>query len=248
VRELNKPTTIPAKRFSSVGKGNRTPAIHRQKAKARLTVVAISLTPFPSSSSLNQFILRERLPGNIFNDYDLGGYLAFRLGPQYPDYVDGRAIPFLEVMFEQREVMRRAPDSEAWREEADRRGINTLIFWLARSRTSVPLRQFCASQAWKLVYLDDVAAVFVRNRPENAQVLDRLQIDCAKAGFEPPATLIADASYFEAAPSCSISTPTLAPSSTGCPATRKRKSRWIERSRYSRMNRIFFTREAGYMR
>src|SRR5213083_562420 len=32
-----------------------------------------------------EFILRERLPGNIFNDYDLGGYLVFRLGPQYPD-------------------------------------------------------------------------------------------------------------------------------------------------------------------
>jgi tetratricopeptide (TPR) repeat protein len=142
-----------------------------------------------------EFILRERLPGNIFNDYELGGYLAFRLGPQYPDYVDSRAIPFVQVMFEQREVMRQPPDSEAWREEADRRGTNTLIFSLARSSTSVPLRQFCTSQAWKPVYLDNVAAVFVRNRPENAQVLDRLQIDCAKVRFEPPATLIADTSF-----------------------------------------------------
>ena len=25
-----------------------------------------------------EFILREQLPGNIFNDYDLGGYLVFR--------------------------------------------------------------------------------------------------------------------------------------------------------------------------
>jgi tetratricopeptide (TPR) repeat protein len=141
-----------------------------------------------------QFVLRERLPGNIFNDYDLGGYLVFRLGPQYPDYVDGRAIPFVDVMFEQREVMGQPPDSEAWRKEADRHGINTLIFSLAPSRTTVPLQQFCKSQAWKLVYLDDVAAVFVRNRPENAQVLDRLQIDCAEVSFEPPATLIADTS------------------------------------------------------
>ena len=142
-----------------------------------------------------KFILRERLPGHVFNDYNLGGYLTFRLGPQYPDYVDGRAIPFVEVMFEQRKVMRQPPDSEAWREEADRLGINTLIFWLARSRTSVPLRQFCTSQAWKAVYLDDTAAVFVRNTPENAQVLDRLQIDCAKVEFEPPAMLIADTSF-----------------------------------------------------
>ena len=40
------------------------------------------------------FLLRERLPRNIFNDYNQGGYLTWRIGPEYPDYVDGRVIPF----------------------------------------------------------------------------------------------------------------------------------------------------------
>ena len=60
-----------------------------------------------------EFVLRERLPGNIFHEYNMGGYFAFRLGPQYPDYIDGRAIPFGGLMFEQRSVMKQPPDSAA---------------------------------------------------------------------------------------------------------------------------------------
>ena len=41
------------------------------------------------------FLLRERLPRNVFNDYNSGGYLTWRIGPKYPVYVDGRLIPFL---------------------------------------------------------------------------------------------------------------------------------------------------------
>src|SRR5579859_5947155 len=47
---------------------------------------------FPERASA--FLLRERLTGNVFNDYNLGGYLTWRIGPEYPDYLDGRAVPF----------------------------------------------------------------------------------------------------------------------------------------------------------
>jgi tetratricopeptide (TPR) repeat protein len=143
-----------------------------------------------------EFVLREKLPGNIFHDYNLGGFLAFRLGPQYPDYIDGRAIPFGELMEEQRSLMRQPPDSAEWRQQAERRGINTLIFSLARywGLPGSILRGFCASTNWKPVYLDDVAIVLVRNRPENAPWLSRLSVDCQRARLDPPAVLVADGS------------------------------------------------------
>jgi tetratricopeptide (TPR) repeat protein len=43
------------------------------------------------------------------------------------------------------------------------------------------LRQFCTSIAWRPVYLDEVAAVFLRVRPENDSLIARLQIQCASA-------------------------------------------------------------------
>jgi tetratricopeptide (TPR) repeat protein len=147
---------------------------------------------FPQQAA--DFVLGEHLPGNIFHEYNMGGYLAFRLGPQYPDYIDGRAIPFGDFMFEQRKVMRQPPDSATWQQEADRWGINVLIFNLARywGLGSTHVQQFCASQEWKPVYLDEEGAVFVRNRPENAALIERLQIDCQKVQFDPPASLLAD--------------------------------------------------------
>jgi tetratricopeptide (TPR) repeat protein len=143
-----------------------------------------------------EFVMRERLPGNIFHEYNMGGYFAFSLGPQYPDYVDGRAIPFEDVMFEQRKIMRQSPDSADWQQEADQRGINTLVFSLARywGLGSTHVQQFCASRGWKPVYLDEEAAVFVRNVPENAVLLNRLQIDCRTMKFDPSPALAADTS------------------------------------------------------
>jgi tetratricopeptide (TPR) repeat protein len=140
------------------------------------------------------FIAREKLPVNIFHDYNLGGFLSFRLGPQYLDYIDGRAIPFGGLMAEQRSLMRQLPDSPAWQQEADKRGINTLIFSLARywGLPTGSLQQFCTSTNWKPVYLDEVAIVLVRNRPENSPWIHRFAVDCNTARFEPPPTLLAD--------------------------------------------------------
>ncbi|HMD83370.1 MAG TPA: tetratricopeptide repeat protein [Terriglobia bacterium] len=138
------------------------------------------------------FLLRERLPRNIFNDYNLGGYLTWRIGPEYPDYVDGRLIPFgAPFLTHQRDLMQQSPESPEWQREADLRNINTILVSVARygGLGSFPLQQFCASQAWRPVYLDEVAAIFVRSRPENAAWINRLQIDCATVHIDPPATV-----------------------------------------------------------
>jgi len=137
------------------------------------------------------FVRRQQLPGNLFHDYNLGGFLAFELGPQYPDYIDGRAIPFGSLRTERRALMRQSPDSPAWQDEADRRQINTLIFSLARywGLDAGTLRQFCTSTNWKPVYLDDVSIVLVRNRPENLSWINRFPVDCQTVKFEPPPEL-----------------------------------------------------------
>ncbi len=140
------------------------------------------------------FVLREKLPANIFHDYNLGGFLSFQLGPQYLDYIDARSLPFGSLMAEQRALMQQSPDSPAWQQEADKRGINTLMFSLARywGLGAGGLRQFCTSADWKTVYLDEVAIVLVRDRPEVLELIRRLPVDCQQVRFEPPPTLAAD--------------------------------------------------------
>ncbi len=47
---------------------------------------------FPARAA--EFIQHENLPGEIFNTYDIGGYLTWALGPGHPVYIDGRDTLF----------------------------------------------------------------------------------------------------------------------------------------------------------
>ncbi len=133
---------------------------------------------------------RERLPGNIFNDYNVGGYLTWAM-PEYPDYIDGRGRPFGDAQFYRAvfELPQQLPDSSAWQQEAGARGINTVIVSLdGIVFRYINLRAFCDSQTWRPVYLDEVSAIFVRRSPETQPLIDRLQIDCDRVAFSPPNT------------------------------------------------------------
>jgi Flp pilus assembly protein TadD len=139
------------------------------------------------------FIQREKLSANIFNTYSLGGYLTWRL-PDYPDYIDSRAIPFgPQLFFRAYDLSVQPPDSRLWQQEAEARGINTILFPLGRYEgiSSFPqLPAFCHSPAWRPVYFDEVSAIFVRRTAQTAELIDhsqidRSQIDCDKVTFAP---------------------------------------------------------------
>jgi Flp pilus assembly protein TadD len=138
---------------------------------------------FPQAAA--DFVEREGLPGQIFSGYSEGGYLAFRLGPKYKNYIDGRAIPFgKDLMQRANQLKSSGPDSPAWSMEAERYGINTMIVPIGRyvALQFFPvLKQFCASESWSPVYLDEVSAVFVRHTPETEALIGRLKVDCATA-------------------------------------------------------------------
>jgi tetratricopeptide (TPR) repeat protein len=141
---------------------------------------------FPDRAA--DFIRREQLPGNIFEEYVLGGYVAWALGPQYPDLIDGRGLsPDLEV--EQLKLYAEGPDSQLWQPEADRWNLNVLLVEASgfRGLNKMDLLAFCQSAAWRPVYMDDVSLVFLRNTPQNRPWIDRLQIDCRTQQFTPPA-------------------------------------------------------------
>ena len=136
-----------------------------------------------------EFIRREKLPGNLFNDFDLGGYLAFRIGPEYPDYVDSRYIPFgIDILLRKNHLMASPPDSPDWDAEVAARNINFAIFSLSRygQLENAPLAAFCSSHKWKPVYLDEVSVIFLRVRAENEPWLSRLALDCRTAPLTPP--------------------------------------------------------------
>ncbi len=143
---------------------------------------------FPERAA--EFLRREKIPGNVFNAYDLGGYLAFRIGPEYLDYADGRYIPFGPgILLLTNHLMASPPDSSDWDAEVSRHDINLAIFSLSRfgQLESAPLAAFCSSRNWRPVYLDEVSVIFLRIRPRNEPWLNRFTLDCRTAPLTPPA-------------------------------------------------------------
>jgi Flp pilus assembly protein TadD len=154
---------------------------------AQLSLFGLGLSGWFPERAVD-FMQREKLPGNIFNTYSLGGYLTWRL-PGYPDYIDSRALPFgPQFFFRAYGLSVEPPDSRPWQQEAEVRGINTILVPLARygGISSFPqLPAFCRGQAWRPVYMDEVSAIFVRRTPQTADLIGRLQIDCSKVAFAP---------------------------------------------------------------
>jgi len=135
------------------------------------------------------FLLREKLPPNLYNDFDLGGYLAGRVGAEYPVYSDGRYIPYgMDFILHANHMLSSPPDSEDWDAEANRRNINVAVFSLSRylELQRAPVAAFCSSKKWKPVYFDEVSVIFLRVRPENEPWLARLALDCKTAPLVPP--------------------------------------------------------------
>ena len=153
---------------------------------------------FPERAA--EFVERAHLPAEIFNSYNEGGYLAWRLGEKYRDYIDGRAIPFGAELFQRNgALLGTLPDSPDWQAEVDKYNLNAIIVPLARYNALQffpVLRPFCASEHWRPVYLDEVSAVFVRNIPQNEDLLRRYGLDCSAAPVPAPASSPSAADVF----------------------------------------------------
>jgi tetratricopeptide (TPR) repeat protein len=135
---------------------------------------------FPQRAA--EFIQREKLPGEIFNTYDEGGYVSWSLGPERRDYIDGRDTLFgLERVNRHRQLLQSSPDSDLWKEESSRYNINTILLSRSDGIEHGPLKELCASSTWRPVYLDEVSAVFVRRTPQTEALIQRLAVNCATA-------------------------------------------------------------------
>lgn len=142
---------------------------------------------FPERAA--EFIESNNLPGELFNTYNEGGFVSWRLGPQLRDTIDGRAPVFGVQAIERNSKLLQSPlGSSLWRDESRQHNVNTILLPLARfdGIELVRLQDFCNSPVWQPVYLDEVSAVFVRRDAPGAQnLLPRYSVNCASAALPP---------------------------------------------------------------
>jgi tetratricopeptide (TPR) repeat protein len=135
-----------------------------------------------------QFVRQEAFPKNLFNDYTAGGFVTWRLSPEYPDYIDGRGNAGPGLMFKAFELLNASLDSDRWKQEAESKGINTIFTSVdpAFGGGTQSLSQFCQSKNWRLAYLDAKASVFVRSTPQTEGLTHKFPSGCAAVRFDNP--------------------------------------------------------------
>lgn len=95
--------------------------------------------------------------GNMFNSYNWGGYLMFH-APQYPVFIDGRSDLYRSFLDE---YYRIATAADGWRQALAPWRVG---FALIESNSGLA-KAMAADQAWKNVYADPLASIFIRRSP-----------------------------------------------------------------------------------
>lgn len=109
---------------------------------------------FPAAAV--DFILTGHPPQPIYNEYVWGGYLIWRLYPNYPVYIDGRADVFGDKMVE--EFLEVRDGKPNWRQPLENHGIRTVLIKPDAALASL-LR---TDSGWRKVFEDKQAVIFAR--------------------------------------------------------------------------------------
>jgi len=102
-----------------------------------------------------EFVRRERIPGNVFNHYNFGGYL---IASGIPTFVDGRDFPFGDSFLAEYSSAAAVVDIRESFKLLDRYKIN----WTLLPPQEPLNRALKESSGWREAYSDDYAVVFVR--------------------------------------------------------------------------------------
>ena len=132
----------------------------------------VLMPPLPIGTA--DFILKNNIPGPIFNPEHYGGYLIWRLWPDYKVFIDGRS-----------EIYMGTPNSDynailyqdkGWENLVnDKYKINLIIMTYPEFANDAGLKlvQGIHKLGFVTVYYDDTALVFVRDSEQNKNVIDK---------------------------------------------------------------------------
>jgi hypothetical protein len=109
---------------------------------------------FPASAV--EFMRTHRPPQPVFNEYGWGGYLIWKLYPDYRVYIDGRADVYGDAFIE--EFLATHAGETNWNESLGKHGVRTVLIKPDAALASL-LRQ---DHGWQKVFEDSQAVIFVR--------------------------------------------------------------------------------------
>ena len=127
------------------------------------------------------FIIANKIKGNFFNDFNSGAYLIGRCFPDIKVFIDGRTEVYGAEFFKTYEKVWVDGDEKTLEEITKKYHLTGALL----NSVYVPvvektLNTFYKSKGWVLVYLGYDAVIFLRDIPENKELIDKFRIDLSK--------------------------------------------------------------------
>jgi tetratricopeptide (TPR) repeat protein len=139
----------------------------------------VSLKSYPYHAV--NFLVKNQIKGNFFNDFNSGAYLIGRCSPEIKVYIDGRTEEYGGDFFEHYQKVWKDGDEKLFL--ADVAKYNLTGAFLNNNNQSIPpknLKMFYNLPDWKVVYFDYDAVILLRDVPANKAWIDRFAIDLKK--------------------------------------------------------------------
>ncbi|MDA8387514.1 MAG: hypothetical protein M0Z58_02470 [Nitrospiraceae bacterium] len=124
----------------------------------------------------DKFLKQNDIKPPMYNFYTWGGFLIWDLYPKYKVFVDGRALSN-SVDRTADAILKSYP---GWQQELDAYDINFILVPVVfrESGYIIPISvSLINDPQWKLVFIGDNSAIFVRNRAENADIIKKYSLD-----------------------------------------------------------------------
>lgn len=134
----------------------------------------IGMTEHKFSFAAMEFLKKNPIPGNMFNFFDVGGFLDWQLYPQALTFIDGRAIN--QEVFREHQIITGA--MPGWKDILQRYGVTYIVTkTMDSSGTILPLIPALANDpGWSLVFADGLFVIFVRNGPDTQEIIHRFAV------------------------------------------------------------------------
>lgn len=121
------------------------------------------------------FIEREKIDGNMFNTYGIGGYLIYRGYPDRKVFIDGRNVDYGFDFLAH--AYAAGVSRDQWDELVHQYDISYAIidYNAIRQKDSLPYSSILDTHPdWAMIYLDDWVAVYLTKTPAHQAIINRL--------------------------------------------------------------------------
>jgi tetratricopeptide (TPR) repeat protein len=119
------------------------------------------------------FLAKHEIKGKIFNYYDFGGYIIWRLYPDIPVFIDGRTPTIYEQNFFWLYALGERK-REVWKQIVERYGVEIVLTHDNRQKGYASFTyRLDEDKNWRLVAFDDVSSLYVKAEPKFNRLIEK---------------------------------------------------------------------------